>query len=323
MINKLRIAVLRGGPSNEYDVSMKTGSSVLKNLSPDKYMISDVVISKKGDWVTRGILVKPGKFLMGVDMVINALHGGYGEDGKIQKMLDDFGIPYTGSGSLSSAFGMNKQISKEIYRESGIRTPYSVLLRSDKIEENTINEIFRKFLLPCVVKTVRGGSSIGVKIVKDLAGLKDTINEFSQIYDSILVEEFIEGRETTCGVIEQFRGKEIYSLFPIEIIPPKEKDFFDYESKYDGISQEFSVGRFTKSENEEIQKMAIEAHKVLGLRHYSRSDFIVHPKRGVYILETNTLPGMTEQSLFPKSLAAVGLSLSEFLDHLIKLTVKS
>ncbi len=323
MVNKLRIAVLRGGPSSERNVSMKTGSSILKNLSPDKYVIYDVVILKNDDWIVGGVLVKPETFLINIDLIINALHGEYGEDGKIQKILDRFSIPYTGSGSLSSAFGMNKQISKEIYRREGIKTPYSELIRSNEIDETAIYKIFKTFLFPCIVKTVNGGSSIGVKIVKNLEELKNTINEFSQIYDLFLIEEFIKGREATCGVVEKFRGKEVYSLLPVEIITAQEKKFFDFESKYNSNTQELSLGRFTKSESEEIQKLAIEAHKVLGLRHYSRSDFIVHPKRGVYILETNTLPGMTEESLFPKSLEAVGSNLEEFLDHLIELALNS
>jgi len=172
----------------------------------------------------RGVLVKPETFLINIDLIINALHGEYGEDGKIQKILDRFSIPYTGSGSLSSAFGMNKQISKEIYRREGIKTPYSELIRSNEIDETAIYKIFKTFLFPCIVKTVNGGSSIGVKIVKNLEELKNTINEFSQIYDLFLIEEFIKGREATCGVVEKFRGKEVYSLLPVEIITAQEKN---------------------------------------------------------------------------------------------------
>ena len=128
----------------------------------------------------------------------------------------------------------------------------------------------------------------------------------------VLIEEFIKGKEATCGVVEKFREEPIYSLLPVEIIAPKDFDFFDFEAKYSGKSSEVCPGNFSAKENETIQKMAKEVHKILGLRHYSRTDFIVNPKRGVYVLEANTLPGLTKESLFPKSLKAVGSSLSHF-----------
>jgi len=322
MVHKLRIAVIRGGVSNEYEVSMKTGSSILNNLSADKYVIYDVVITRDGSWLVGGVIVKPERFVINLDMVINALHGEYGEDGRVQKMLDDFGVPYTGSGSVTSMFGMNKNVSKKIYQNYGIKTPYSTLLKSDDINEDSIQRLFRNFPLPCIVKPVRGGSSIGIFIAKDLRELRSALEDCSKHSNSILIEEFIRGKEATCGVIDNFREQNIYSLLPIEIILPEDSTFFDYDSKYSGQSQKISPGRFSQAESKEIQRLAIEAHKALGLKHYSSSDFIVHPKRGVYILETNTLPGMTEESLFPKSLEAVGSNLEEFLEHLIKQVLK-
>ena len=131
------------------------------------------------------------------------------------------------------------------------------------------------------------------------------------------MEEYINGKEATCGVMQNFREKEIYPLLPTEICHSKEFEFYNYDAKYSGKSEQICPGNFSKSENEMIQKMAIQAHQLLGLRHYSRSDFIVHPKRGVYILEVNTLPGLTKESLFPKSLEAVGCPFSLFLDHVL------
>ncbi|MBU1557903.1 D-alanine--D-alanine ligase [Patescibacteria group bacterium] len=319
MVNKLRIAVLRGGPGRESQISMKTGFSILNNLSSDKYVVYDVIISRDGSWIVGGLVVKPEKFVINLDMVINALHGEYGEDGRVQKMLDDFGVPYTGSNSISSMFGMNKGFSKEIYKNSGIKTPYSALLKSNNINEKSVRELFRTFPLPCIIKPVRGGSSIGVSLARDFKELMSSLEDCSKHSDSILIEEFISGKEVTCGVIDNFRDKDVYSLLPIEIILSEESSFFDYDSKYNGQTQKILPGRFSQAESDEIQRLAIEAHKALGLRHYSRSDFIVHPKRGIYILETNSLPGMTEESLFPKSLEAVGSNLEEFLEHLINL----
>jgi len=135
------------------------------------------------------------------------------------------------------------------------------------------------------------------------------------------VEEFIEGKEATVGVIENFRNKNIYTLPPIEIRVPKTNDFFDYEAKYNGQSQEICPGNFSSQEKEELERMASLIHTGLNLSHYSRSDFIIHPQKGIYALEVNTLPGLTNESLFPKSLNAVGSDISEFINHLLKLAL--
>jgi D-alanine-D-alanine ligase len=140
-----------------------------------------------------------------------------------------------------------------------------------------------------------------------------------QVSPVVMIEEFIKGREATCGVIDNFRGKKTYSLLPVEILKAQNSRFFDYNAKYSGQSREICPGNFTEEEKEGIQAISILAHEVLGLSHYSRSDMIIHPKKGIYLLETNTLPGLTSESLFPRSLEAVGCNLPHFLDHLITL----
>ena len=182
-------------------------------------------------------------------------------------------------------------------------------------------EVWRTFIQPSVVKPMALGSSVGVGIARDFPTFRALILAALEKSDSALVEEYIQGREATCGVVENFRDKEIYPLFPIEIIPPPEKDFFDYQAKYSGISREICPGNFSLEEKATIQQAAALVHRILGLGHYSRSDFIVSPKRGIYFLEVNTLPGLTNESLLPKSLAAVGCSLSDFLEHLLTLAL--
>jgi D-alanine-D-alanine ligase len=137
--------------------------------------------------------------------------------------------------------------------------------------------------------------------------------------DSILVEEFIPGIEATCGVIEGFRDHELYALPPIEIRP--HAGFFDYDAKYQGKSQEIVPATFSESIKKSLEELAGKVHRALGLRHYSRSDFIIHPRRGIYVLEVNTLPGMTDESLLPKALRAVGSDVHELIDHVIKLAM--
>ncbi|MES3030795.1 MAG: D-alanine--D-alanine ligase [Patescibacteria group bacterium] len=320
-MHKIRVGVLRGGPSSEYDVSLKTGAAVLENLSPDIYHARDILIDKQGVWHVGGIQVEPHTALEHVDVVFNALHGQYGEDGKVQHILEFNGVPFTGSNSFASAIGMNKELSKNVYKKAGLKTPQSRLVERGHDLENERREIFKLFPLPLVVKPTAAGSSIGVAIVKDFTSFSEALEEAFKHGDTVLVEEYIQGKEATCGVIDHFRDQVHYALPPIEVRPPK-GNFFDYKAKYgEDHAEKIVPGNFTEAEKKELEKLAILAHQALGLRHYSRSDFIVHPRRGIFILETNTLPGLTQDSLVPTALASVGSSLSHFLHHLVELAI--
>jgi D-alanine-D-alanine ligase len=319
-MQKIKIGVLRGGPSSEYDVSLKTGGSVLKNLPEEKYDIRDIFISKGGEWHFRGIPFAPEKIINQVDVVFNAMHGEYGEDGTVQQLLDAFSIPYTGSTAFASAIGMNKLLTKQGLENYDIDTPeYTIIEASDDLEKD-IFDIFRSFTMPCVIKPITGGSSVGVTIAKSFDDLREGVYKALGHSTKVLIEEYINGREVTCGVVEGFRGEELHALMPVEIITPEKADFFDYTAKYSGETQEVCPASFERVIKDEIQRLAKEAHKALGLRHYSRSDFIVSP-RGIYFLEVNTLPGLTEDSLLPKALDAGGTKLPDFLDHLVGLAM--
>ncbi|TAK57321.1 D-alanine--D-alanine ligase [Patescibacteria group bacterium] len=320
-MSKIRVGVLRGGPSSEYDVSLKTGAAVLKHL-PDIYHAQDIFVSKDGLWHKGGIVYTPGEIIKHLDVIFNALHGEYGEDGKVQHLLDTFNIPYTGSGYLASVLGMNKVLAKKVFTEHGIKTPHHKTVRKGEYAHADVLHLFKTFPMPAVVKPVRAGSSVGVSIARTLHELEEALKKALTHDTEALIEEYIPGREATCGVIEGFRGEALYSLLPVEIVPDKECQFFDYEAKYAGKSKEICPGNFTKEEIKKIQNASVAVHKALGLRHYSRSDFIVHPKRGIYILEVNTLPGLTPESLFPLSLEAVGSSLPEFLGHVLGIAMK-
>jgi D-alanine-D-alanine ligase len=320
-MTKKKVGVLRGGPSSEYEVSLKTGKSVIDSLA-DRYTVLDIFIDKSGVWHYLGAPIAPEKIFKKVDVIFNALHGAYGEDGTVQKLLDNYSIPYTGSRALASAVGMNKALSKKVYKNYDLKTPLSVIVTATDCSSGELLNLFKSFPMPAVVKPVSGGSSVGTAIAKTLADLELAVADALKYSRQALIEEFIAGKEATCGVVDEFRDEEIYSLLPVEIRKPFGSAFFDYQAKYGGQSQEICPGNFTPKEKKEIQDMARQAHKALGLRHYSRSDFIIHPKRGIYILETNTLPGLTSESILPKSLQAVGCSLPDFLDHLIILALK-
>jgi len=317
---KIRVGVIRGGPSSEYGVSLKTGSEVLKYLSTDKYLPIDILIDRQGKWHWWGLPTTPDKIASRVDLVFNALHGEYGEDGEVQSILDDLGIPYSGSGRLASALGMNKAMAKNIFNREGIKTPRDVLLEANTDPVQAADFVFRQLPPPWIIKPVDRGSSVGVFLAQTFPDLIQALKQAILFSPRILVEEYIRGREATCGVVDKFRGHDIYSLPPIEIRRPIGKALFDYEAKYNGQTEEICPGYFNQEEKEEIERLASLSHKLLGLRHYSRSDFIISP-RGVYLLEVNTLPGLTTNSLLPKSLSAIGCEYGQFLDHLISLSL--
>ncbi|MBI2507021.1 MAG: hypothetical protein HYW09_00200, partial [Candidatus Niyogibacteria bacterium] len=266
---KIKVGVLRGGPSSEYDVSLKTGEAVLQNLNKQKYKPVDILIDKTGVWYLSGVAAHPQKAFRAVDVIFNAMHGEYGEDGTAQKIFENHKIPYTGSDSLASSVAMQKHLAKEVLSISGILTPAHVLINmSDNINIKSA-EAVRLFGLPLIVKPAGRGSSVGVKICRSIYGVITNIAETLNHGGRALAEPFIKGREATCAVIDDYRGEAHYAFPVVEIIPPAHKDFFDYESKYDGSSQEICPGRFGPEISEKIKKAAIAAHQSLGCRHYS------------------------------------------------------
>lgn len=325
MRNKIRVAVLRGGPSSEYEVSLKTGSGVLANLG-DKYQGIDVLIDKKGVWHVDGLPIKPEKLLIRADVAFLALHGEYGEDGTVQKFFETHSFPFTGSKSLASALGMNKALSKKIFIQHKIPTAHYQVVEKKKVKSVQAEavEIFKTFIQPCVVKPNDRGSSVGVSICNSAKEIAEGLEKAFAVSEKALIEECIKGKEGTCGVLDHFRGKDIYALPPIEIVPKSHQKFFDYESKYSSEegANEICPGNFSRKETEAMEKYAVEVHKAINARHYSRTDFMVHPKRGVFVLEINTLPGLTPTSLIPKEMVAVGSNYAELLDHLITLALE-
>jgi len=330
----IKVGVIRGGISPEYDVSLDTGQAVLSALREalaDKYSAIDILIDKEGLFHLNGLPTTAEKLRLNVDVVWNALHGFYGEDGKMSQLLESLGIPYTGSGPLASALSMHKIRAKQAIQHLGIRMPsHFMLARYDEAFDGSpdsyavtkAQEIYEKMAPPWIVKPVSGGSSVSAYLAKTKYELAVILRDMTSIDDEILVEEYITGKEASVGVLEQFRGNRQYTFLPIEIVKPS-GTMFDYDAKYgDGEAQEISPGRFTREETQALQEAARAIHNALDLRHYSRSDFIVHPKRGIYFLEVNSLPGLTEESLLPKMIESIGSSFPEFVDHVIGLAMK-
>jgi D-alanine-D-alanine ligase len=302
------VGVLRGGPSNEYEVSLKSGANVLGALDTGKYESRDIFIDKAGQWHLHGAPAKPEKALSGVDVAINVVHGEYGEDGTLQRILEALNVPYTGSDALTSALAFNKHRTNQAVGKLGIKVAHGSLIDSTKITDlhKTALNIFRSLPHPFFVKPVTGGSSVGMTKVDNFDALEFALNRAFAVAPQALVEEYISGKEASVGVIDTFRNEKVYALMPAEKILQR------------------VPGHFSPDEKNALMETAKKVHSGLGLRHYSRSDFIVSP-RGIYFLEVNPAAGigMTSESLFPKALQAVGARPADFFDHIIQLAKKN
>lgn len=320
-MSRLKVAVLRGGASYAYDASLATGGNILANLDEERYQPLDILVTKDGEWHHRGLPTSAARVGRLADVVVNGLHGSYGEDGRVQKVLDALGVPYTGSSAVPSAVAMHKAVAKNYLRAHGVKTPLHATIAVTHDLDRRILEIFRSFPQPSVVKPVTANLSVGVAVAHTFEEFDRGVRDAFRYAPTVLVEEYVRGKEVTCGVIDDFRGKDTYALFPTEVVPPPGKRFFDYEAKRGGTAERLCPGRLSRAEKETIQELARLAHRVLGLRHYSRSDFVVSP-RGIYFLEINTLPELSPDALVPQALAAGGATLPEFLDHIINLAVR-
>lgn len=323
-MSKTRVAVLRGGPSDEYEVSLRTGSAVLNSLDTDTYEPLDIVITKAGEWLQDGRIRYPEFLIPTFDVVFIALHGSYGEDGTIQRLLDRYGVPYTGSSAYASGIAMHKGLTKEHVRGTSVKLAHHTLITREESKSGATHaaDIWEKFGPQYVVKPVSSGSSVGVRIVLDSRDLGTAIDAVLSEYEEIIVEEYIKGKEVTCGVIERFRSHELYALPPILILPPSDATFFDYTVKYNGTTAELCPAPIPQSMKRAVEHAAIEVHRALGLSQYSRSDFILG-EDGLYFLEVNTLPGLTKESLVPRALEAVGASHSMLVNHLVHDAIRS
>jgi D-alanine-D-alanine ligase len=325
-MNRIVVAVLRGGPSSEHGVSLKSGHTIISNLSPDVYTVRDVYIDKEKVWHERGLPILPGSILSKVDMAIVAVHGAYGQDGEVQKILDLFNVPHTGAKSFSAFEASHKVLAKEKARTLSVRTPEYLFVQNIDEAEDIAKQAVRTFHPPVIVKPVNAGSSVGVSLVGGFDQIHKAVSKLfaeDPTCSGILIEEYIRGSEATVGVIEGYRGETLYALPPVEIIPHKEERFFSFSAKYGGKTREICPARFPKHVTDELMETAKKMHSVLNQKHYSRSDFIVSSK-GIYFLECNTgaAVGLTSESLFPKSLEAVGISVRDFLSHIITLAMQ-
>jgi D-alanine-D-alanine ligase len=336
---KINVLILCGGPSNEREVSLMTGRQIAKALPKDKYQLTFAEITKGGRWLLRDstnqslgaskgtstALIPTGHNhkLQIFDVAFVGMHGKFGEDGKVQALLEIIGIPYTGSGILASALGMNKMRALEIVGKYGIKSPKFITLRSMPAKKDRVAfqlKVARLIGYPCVIKPNESGSSIGISIVHKKDLLWDAIRKAFEEDAVVLVEKYIKGREVTCAVMGNTGQSELIALPPIEIVPAGE--FFDYDSKYfSQKTQEICPARITKPQATKLQVLAKKIHAIVGCDGLSRSDFILTPRGEFHFLEINTIPGLTATSLAPKAAMAHGMPFPKFLDKQIQLAI--
>ncbi|MDQ0481949.1 D-alanine--D-alanine ligase family protein [Guptibacillus hwajinpoensis] len=303
----MKVGVLYGGTSAEREVSLSSGKGIMKALKENGH---DVI----------GIDFHPERLTevmeLDVDIVFIGLHGRFGEDGRIQGLLDMLEIPYVGSGVLGSAVAMDKAKSKKVLKDSGIRLAKDLVLH----KSNDNHSIDMPFGFPVVVKPNSEGSTIGLTIAQNQEELNRGIEEAFRFDNTVILEEFISGTEVTVAVMGEVGN--VKSLPVVEIVP--KNAYYDYESKYaEGGSEHIVPARISESYTEMIQQQSVMAHELLGCETYSRVDYIV-PKDGTepVFLEVNTLPGMTPTSLYPDAAKEIGYSYEQMIEHLIQLGLK-
>ena len=310
MNKRLRIAVLMGGKSPEHKISLLSGKEVVKNLNPQKYDILPILISRKGT----SFQLNNKKYSLSQLSIINcqlffiAMHGPFGEDGTIQGFLELIGVPYTGSGVLASALGMDKISSRKLFTQAGLTVPKYMV-----VDAKTVHQlIWRKFNPPIFIKPHNQGSSVGASIVTEKNDLKKALKLAFSFSRLTLVEEYLKGVEVTGSILGNDKP---HALPLVEIVPKHE--FFDYEAKYNAkLTDEIVPARISKTLTQKAQNAALTAYQTLGCRGFGRVDMIIKDNK-VYVLEVNTIPGLTPVSLFPKAAQAAGIPYQQLLDKII------
>lgn len=331
------VLVLMGGESSEHDVSLRSGGVVVANLATAGWDPVPVVIGRDGrfafpptgapdgpaapmtlgDAVSRMTALSPA-------CVFPALHGLYGEDGRIQALCDLMHIPYVGSDVIGSAVAMDKWLAKAVFRAHGVPTADSVLLDGGDLgRPGWEADVVARLGLPCVVKAPRQGSSLGVHIVRDVAGFPEAARDALSLGTHVMIEAFVRGRELSVSVLEDPDTGEPRALPPIEIVV-KTREFFDYDAKYDAqATDEICPAPIPDEQTDAVCRLAVRAHVALMLSGFSRTDFIAAPDGVLVALETNTIPGLTDVSLFPKAAAAAGIPYSRLVDILVRRAIAS
>ncbi|MBQ6819693.1 MAG: D-alanine--D-alanine ligase [Clostridium sp.] len=298
----MKVGILMGGISSEREVSLNSGNSIIQHINKEKYEVIPVVIDKKEDLIEK---------VKGLDFALLALHGKFGEDGTVQAVLETLDIPYSGCGPLSSALCMDKDLTKSTLKSKGIRTARWINVSSvEEIDYKAIEEM--KY--PVFIKPTNGGSSVATFKINKREDVEEAVKEGLKWDKEVMIEEFIKGDEITCPVFDN-------ELFPVLAIKAK-TDFYDYEQKYSANGADHYAIDLEPTVYDEVKRMALDTYKALKCSVYSRIDMIITKEGVPYVLEVNTLPGMTATSLFPQSAGEKGINYTQFIDMIIEYSLK-
>ncbi|APQ59143.1 MULTISPECIES: D-alanine--D-alanine ligase [Paenibacillus] len=295
----MKIGVIMGGISSEREISLQTGQEMINHLDRSRYEVVPMVIEQRADLIAQVQQT-------GIDIALLALHGQYGEDGTVQGALETLGIPYTGSGVLASSLCMNKQLSKMLLKAAGVHTPSGLYCQG---MDDYDPQVVERLGYPVIVKPNTGGSSIGIQLVQNEKELLPAVQEACSLDQAILIEPFYKGTEITCSILDG-------EVFPIISISSAHSKWFDYKAKYEVGGAEEKVVELPPVIEQRVREAALASYRLLQCKVYARVDMILCQDRP-YVLEVNTLPGMTANSLLPKSAAAAGITFTQLLDHII------
>ncbi|MFH0930295.1 MAG: D-alanine--D-alanine ligase family protein [Candidatus Moraniibacteriota bacterium] len=355
MPKKINLAVVFGGRSGEHEVSLSSARGVMKNLDKEKYNIIPIAITKGGNWLIRDkgaeymkmnedkigkegaislddsqklVTIKDseksisnyaeGELKEKIDLVFPILHGPFGEDGRLQGMLDMLGVPYVFSGVLAHAIGMNKPKAKIIAGNAGVPIPKDIVIKKE--EKYSFDEIIEKLSLPLMVKPSELGSSVGISLAKTKEDLEKGIRDAFSHGDEVILEQYIKGKEFTATVMGSVDPK----VLAITEIIPLISEFYDYKAKYeDGGSKHVCPAEISKDDEEKLKRYAVSTFKSIGCNDLARIDFLWSEKeKEYYFTDINTIPGMTPTSLAPEAAALAGMNFTQFLDKLIEGAMK-
>jgi len=355
MNKKINLAVIFGGRSGEHEVSLSSARGVMKNLDKEKYNVIPVAITKGGNWLIgekgeeyikmneekigkegaisledsqKLVAVKDaernffnyaeGELKEKIDLVFPILHGPFGEDGRLQGMLDMLGVPYVFSGVLAHAVGMNKPKAKIIAGKNGVPVPKDIVIK--KAEKYNLDQIMEKLSLPMMVKPSELGSSVGISLVKTKEDLEKGIEDAFSHGDEVILEQYIKGREFTVTVM----GGEKPQVLAVTEIIPLISEFYDYKAKYeDGGSKHICPAEISEKDQNKIEQYAVSTFKAIGCNDLARVDFLWSKKKNeYYFTDINTIPGMTPTSLAPEAAKLAGMNFAQFLDKLIEGAMK-
>ena len=313
------VGVLRGGRSDGYASSLRTGASVLQALPEEHYDVRDILIDHNGVWHTRGIPVAPMRALSGVDVVVNALYNdALGESGEVARALKQSGVPYTGTRGTTASLVLNRTWTRKALDDVGILMPraHAVTARHGEDTASMAQRIFTEFGPPYMVKPVASGAAIGMRIARTVHELPSVLADMFALYETLLVEEYMHGTHVSVGIIENFRNESLYALPPAEFMLPEGFAMPDFDARMHESAAHRCPWHAHHDNKQELMRLARNVHEKLGLAHYSRADFVVKGPQ-FYLVSVNALPELHEGAAFPAMLDSVGVTQRQFIEHLI------